>query len=183
MFQESFDTTKLVDEFHGSLFADTRTAREVVSTVTHERQDVDDLLGLTDAILGFYLFLTNHLIVSALLRTVHIDIRADKLAVVFIGCEHIGLIAGLACLGGNGADDIIGLEAFSLKDRNMVGFQNLLDDRHTLADVFRCGFTLGFVGREGLMAEGFTAIESHADMCGLFFRQYLVKSVTEAHDG
>ena len=71
-----------------------------------------------------------------------------------------------------------------MQDRDAVSLEQILDDRHGLADIFRCLFTLSLIRREGLAAEGGSMrIEGHTDMGGLLFGEHLVEGIQEAHNG
>ena len=43
------------------------------------------------------------------------DVGADKLTIVFVGGEHVGGNAFGASLGGQGADNVVGLETIDLQ--------------------------------------------------------------------
>ena len=108
---------------------------------------------------------------------------AHQLAVVLVGCEHIGLDAGSTCLGSERADDIVGLETVYLKHRNVHRLNDSLYDRHRSTDVFGSLLTLCLVRRKRFVAEGLAMIERHTDMCGLLFGENLVEGIDKSHHG
>ena len=89
-------------------------------------------------------------------------VLADELSVVFVGREHIGGYALGTCLGGQGANDIVGLETVDLQHRNVHGVQDVFDDGHRGAYVFGRGLALRLILWEGLVAKGLAVVESHA---------------------
>ena len=71
-----------------------------------------------------------------------------------------------------------------MQDRDAVSLEQILDDRHSLADILWCLFTLGFVLRKSLAAEGRSMrVEGHADMGRFLFGEHLVQRVQESHNG
>ena len=181
---EFIHTTELVDEFHGGLLTYTGAAREIVSRVAHECQEVDDLKWGRDVILFRYLLWSHYFIASSVAWTIDVDVVADQLSVVFIGGEHIGFDADGISFFSQSTDNVVCLVAVNLNDGYVVGFQNILDDGDCFSDVFRCLFTLCLVGRECLIAKRRPVrVECHADVCGLLFGEHLVEGIDEAHDG
>ena len=116
-------------------------------------------------------------------RSEHEDVVSYQLGIILIWCEHIGFYTHLACLQGNGTNDIIRLETIHLKNRNVISLQDILDDRYRELDVFRCLFSLCLIRRKSLVAEGFAMVESHGNMGWLLLGEYLVERIYEAHDG
>ena len=113
----------------------------------------------------------------------HKDVVGHKLAIVLVGRKHVGGYASLAGFGGEGANDVVGLESVDLKHGYVHGAYYLLDDRHRGTNVLRGFLSLRLVGRESLVAERLAVVESHADVGGLLFGENLVKGIDEAHNG
>ena len=63
-----------------------------------------------------------------MLWSVHIDIVAYQLTIVLVGCEHVSLDTVLASLCGESTYHIISLETVYLKNGDVVGFEDILDD-------------------------------------------------------
>ena len=114
-------------------------------------------------------------------RSEHKHVVSYQLGIILIWCEHIGFYTHLACLQGNGTNDIIRLETIYLKNRNMISFQDILDDRYRELDVFRCLFSLCFIRRKSFVTEGLAMVESHGNMGWLLLGEYLVEGIAEAH--
>ena len=108
---------------------------------------------------------------------------ADKLAIVLVGCEHIGLDACSSSLSSECADNVVGLETVYLKHRNVHRLDNTLDDRHRGTYVLGSLLALRLVCRKRLVAECLAMIERHTDMCGLLFGENLVEGIDKSHHG
>ena len=115
-------------------------------------------------------------------RSEHENIVTNQLRIVLVRSKHIGFDTLFSSFQGNGSDDVISLETIYLKDGNMVCFEYTFDDRHREFDVFRSLFSLSFVSRKSLMAEGFAMVESHCYVGWLLLGKYLVKGIAETHD-
>ena len=181
VFYQSLYASKLVDEFDGCLLSNTRASREVVGRVTHQCQKIDNLEWGRDAVFLFNLSNAQLLVTTTMARSEHKYVVSYQLGIILIWCEHIGFYTHLACLQGNGTNDIIRLETIHLKNRNVISLQDILDDRYRELDVFRCLFSLCLIRRKSLVAEGFAMVESHRNMGWLLLGEYLVEGIAEAH--
>ena len=114
-------------------------------------------------------------------RSEHENIVTNQLRIVLVWSKHIGFYPLFSSLQGNGSYDVIRLETIYLEDRNMVCFEDAFDDRHREFDVFRSLFSLCFVSRKSLMAEGFTMVESHRNVGRLLLGKYFIKGIAEPH--
>ena len=128
MLEHIVDGTELIDQFSGCFLSDTGTAREIVCRVAHQCEEVDYLSGSGYAVFRFHLLFTERLVAAAMPGAVHMDIGPDQLAVVFVGSEHKSIDSIGTEPGGYRADDIVCLETVCLQDRDVHGFENLLDD-------------------------------------------------------
>ena len=179
-----FDAAEIVNQFHSRLFTHTWTSGEVVGRVAHECQQVDNLEWGSDAVFLAYLLGAHHLVAATMTRSVDVGQLSNQLPIVFIGGEHVALYTDGICLFSQGSDDIVGLEAIDLKDRNVIRTEYIFDDGNGLVDVlWRC-VTLGFIGRKSLAAERRTMrVEGHADMRWLLLLQHFIQRVTETDNG
>ena len=73
MFQQVFDTAEFGNQFLCGLLAHARTAGDVVGSIAHQSQHVDDLLGGLYAELRLYLFRAHNLESAGMLGAVHED--------------------------------------------------------------------------------------------------------------
>ena len=93
--QQVLDGAILLDEFLGGFGTHTWAAGNVVGSIAHETQDVDELGGALDAVFAFD-FLHAHDFVLAWVE--NLDVRRHQLAKVLVTCDHIGketLLLGL----------------------------------------------------------------------------------------
>ena len=115
-------------------------------------------------------------------RSKHLHVAAHELSVVLVGSEHIGvdaLAVGFLC---ERTHHVVGLETGNLQYRYMHSREDILDDRHRLADILWRLFALRLILLVSLVAERRTVrVESHTEICGLFLLQHLVESVAETH--
>ena len=83
-----------------------------------------------------------------------IDIICHELAVVLIGCEHIGFHALATGLCGEGANYVVGLEAIDLQNGDVIGLEDIFDDGNAGLDILRRFLPLCLIGREDFVSEG-----------------------------
>ena len=65
-----------------------------------------------------------------------------QLAIVFVRCHHIDFESFFLRLLGDGAYHVVGFETGNFQDWDIVGFDNILDNRYGLPDHFRRFFPL-----------------------------------------
>ena len=127
--QEVVDAAKFGDELLCGLLADTGTTGDVVRTVAHESQQVDDLCGRVDAeLLLHFLDAQRVELLVAVARAVHEHVFAHELAVVLVGGHHVGVDAAGAGLRGQRADDVVGFVAGHFEDGDMIGANDVFDE-------------------------------------------------------
>ena len=182
--QEVLDVAELGDEFLRGFLAHAGAAGDVVRGVSHQAQHVDDLPGVADVELGLY-FLDAHCLETArMFGAVHPHRAPHQLAVVLVRCHHVRGDASPSGLGGQGADDVVGLVAGHFQDGDAVGAYDVLDDGHGEADGLRRLLALGLVLFVGLVAEGGSGrVEGHAYMGGLLLLQHFFERVDKAQHG
>ena len=154
MFQQVFDTAEFGNQFLCGFLAHTRTAGDVVGSITHQSQHVDDLLGGLYVELGFYFFGTHHFESAGVLGAVHEDAVRYQLPVVLVGSHHIGGDALPSGFGGERAYHVVGFVAGYFEDGNAVGADDVLYNRYGKADGLGCLLALCLVLLVGLVAEG-----------------------------
>ena len=183
--EQLLDGAELTDELDGRLFAHAGTARNVVGRVAHEAEQVNHLFGRLQRVFGLHLLGAELFERSAAAcRAAHGDVRRHELGVVLVGRHHVGVESGGGSLAGHGADDVVGLVAAYLENGDAVGLNNLFDDGYRQLDVLRRGFTLGLVGRVGLVAErGAAGVEGYGQIVGLFLADNFFQRIDKAHDG
>ena len=88
----------------------------------------------------------------------------DQLVRVAVAGDDDDVVAPVARLGGQGGDDVVGLEAGQLEDRDVQRLDDLADQPHLLAqDVGRLG-PARLVVVDHLVAEGrLGPVEGHRD--------------------
>ena len=65
----------------------------------------------------------------------------------------------------------------------MKRLKQLLDDRDRAFYILRGFLPLGFISGEGIVAEGLSMVESHADISRFLFGDNLIKGIDKAHNG
>ena len=182
--QQVFDAAKLSDEFLSRFFAHARTAWDVIRSIAHQAQHVDDLCRSLYVELGLDLFHTHHLETARMFGTVHEDTVRYQLSVVFVGRHHVGGDTAPASFGGKGTYHVVGFVTRHLEDGDAIGTYDVLDDGHREADDLGRLFALCLVLLVGLVAESRSGgVESHADVRGIFFLEHLFERVDKAHYG
>ena len=129
-----------------AVFSPTPGHGNVIGGIAHQPQHINDLSRRLDVELGFHFGYAHYLeFLIPVFRPVHKDIVRDQLAIVFIGCHHIGSDALSSGFGGKGAYNVIGFVSTHFEDRDAVGSDDVFNDRHREADDFGSLFALGFV--------------------------------------
>ena len=185
MFQQVLDAAEFGNQFLSCFFSYSRAPRNVIGRVAHQSQHIDDLQGGCNRELGFHFFYTHNFeFFVTVFGTVHEYTVGNQLAIVFVRCHHIGRYLFLSGQGSQCTDDIVCFVTRYFQNRNIVGADDVLDDRYRQPDDFRCLFPLGFVLFVGLVAEGRSGgVEGDADMRGIFFLQHFFQGIDESQDG
>ena len=99
----------------------------------------------------------------------HLDERVlDELVRVAIAGDDQHLVALIARLGRERGEDVVGLEAGGLDDRDAQRLDHLAHEAHLLAEDVGRGAAAGLVVGDALVAErGLGPVEGHADAVGL----------------
>jgi hypothetical protein len=141
------DGAELLDELDRALVADAGSAGDVVDGVTTERHDVDDTLG-KDTEGGLDAGGIEDEIV--LCRVEDGDVFGDELHHVLVGGDDVDVVAEGGELVRERADDVVGLEAFVVEDRDAEGLEGAADVGLLLDEVGRglgaCGLVAGVLG-------------------------------------
>ena len=176
--------TKLIYKFHGSLLTNTRTTGEVVCTVAHECQKVDDLEWGSDAVLLANGSGIHHLVAAAMSRTIDENIVSHQLTIVLVGGQHIRRNAHFTALQSQSSYHIVGLEAIRLEYRDVHRGEDVLDNGHRCTYIlWRC-LALCLVFGECLRAECWSVwVEGDTQVGGFLLFYHLVKRVAEAQNG
>ena len=177
------DAAEFAYELGGGLRTHAGASREVVGRVAHQRKEVDHLGRGVEFVLGAHLVGAHSFVSATVTGSEYEHVVADKLAIVLVGCEHIGRYAGGTSLGCERTDDIVCLKSVHLEHRNVHRLNDSLYDRHRSADVFGSLLTLCLVRRKRFVAERLAMVERHTDMRGLLFGENLVESIDKSHHG
>ncbi len=106
------------------------------------------------------------------------------MAVVLVGCHHVG---GEPLCGGHAAesaDHVVCLEARDLENRYAVGIHYLLDYGKGEGYVFGLCLALGLVFGVKFMAESAPlGVETHGYVCRILLLQDLMQRIAESEDG
>ena len=121
----------LPHKFRCTLFAHALHTGDVVRSITPKCKDINHLLGLVDAIVRTHLLGAENIdTLATLALLVDMHRGAHKLAEILIGSHHKDLKALVGSLVSQRADNIIGLVARHLQDRDTECFENALNVWH-----------------------------------------------------
>src|SRR5262249_15848048 len=120
------DSAVLLDDLPGSLFADARSAGDVVDGVPPEAEELDDLIR-ADAHFFFYDLRVNQPHLSGSFGTEDFYVIVYELAEVFVIGDDQDVQSGLLSLTSEGADYVVGLILWMASDRHSQGFKGPLD--------------------------------------------------------
>jgi hypothetical protein len=142
--ERSLNGAELLDELDRSLVADAGSAGDVVDGVATQGHDIDHARG-SDAEGCFYSSRIEDEIVFG--RVQNDDLIVDQLHHVLVRGDNEHLVPGLCELAGEGADDVVGLEALVGEDGDAEGLERAADVGQLLGKVG------GHLGAIGLIAE------------------------------
>ena len=144
-------------------------ARQVVGRVAAQRgvlrvERGRDAGALLDAGL-----VVERVVGHAALVVEHLDVRVlDELVAVAVAGDDDDVVARVAALRGERGDDVVGLDAGHLEDRDAERLDHLADQAHLLAQDVGRGVAVGLVGGDALVAERrLGPVEGHRDAVGL----------------
>ena len=179
MLQQVLYGAELLYQFLGGLGTHAGAAGDIIGGVTHQSQDVDELLGRLDAVLVIDFFHAQDFFLE---RVIDLDVRSDQLAEILVSGDHIGEETLLLGLMGKGTDDIIGLKPLDLKDGDAIGLQDAFDIGHSDEDALGRFVAVGLVGRVVLVPECLAArwIEAHGDVARLLALEQVLQGVDKA---
>ena len=163
----------------GSLRADLGYAGDVVDTVAHQRQVVDDALR-RHAVLGDHA-------VAVELGVVHGvdqgDVLRDELRHVLVAGGDDGPSSHARGLGRQRADDVVGLDVGNAQQRHAHGFDDLEDGRNLHPKIVRHARPVGLVVGIEIVAEGLAAdVEDHRHRAALEVVGELAQHADDAAD-
>ena len=119
-----------------------------------------------------------------MLGTVHEDISAHQLTIVFVWCHHISSDPSFAGFGGQCTDHVVSLVSRYFQNRNTIGPDNILYNGYGQTDYFGCFFTLCLILFIGFVPEGGTGgIKCHTDVRRIFFLQDLFQCIDKSQYG
>ena len=156
MVVDILDAAKLLDKLPGALGADARHPGDAVGAVPLDGLDIDELAG-GDAVvlLDFGHVVQGDLGLAELGGgQPHRGGAADQLQAVPIPGGDKALGALPLALGGQGAQNVVGLPALAGDGAVAQVHQQLLQHRHLLGQLLGHALAVGLVPRIGLVAEG-----------------------------
>ena len=120
-------------------------------------------------------------IIARARRSVHKDIVAHQLRIVFIGGYHIHLVILGFGLFGKRPNDIIGFVALFFDDRDVQSLEYFVDIGDSQTNRFGSFLAIGFiVGKEFGASYAPPLVESDRKVVGFFFFNHLEKGVHKA---
>ena len=160
---EPLDAVVLGDEPGGRLLPHPRHARQVVGGVAPQRRVGHVEPRRHAGALGDAGLVVEHVVAHAPPVVEDLDVRVlHQLVRVAVAGDDDDVDRRVAGLGGEGGDDVVGLEARQLDDRDAERLDHLADQAHLLAQDVGRRVAVGLVGVDPLVAEGgFGPVERH----------------------
>ena len=173
------------NQFRGRFLAHARTADNIVDLVAHQRQQVNHLLRLVDAEQRAHLFRTADFSTLPLYAgTVDFHVAAHELTEVLVGRHDIGGKARLTRLERKRADNVVGLIALHLHNRNAVGTDNVLNIWNGRLDILGRSLAARLVFGIHFVAERLSRrVEAHGNVRRLLLFQNFLQRVHKAENG
>ena len=166
---DAFQRPVFRHQFAGAHFADAGDALHIVGRITPDGQDVDDLGGVVDAVMGADGGLVDDFLVSAALAGLVLEnVVVDHLSQVLVGRDHIHVEAAAGKIAGYGADHVVGLEAGLHQHGDAEGVDDFGERFERGLHQFGRGGAGGFVFRVDFVPESpARRVEHHGQMRGL----------------
>ena len=179
---KAFHGAVRLQELDGGFFPDARHTGNVVRRIAHQPQQIDDLLGVFQAVALTHLLRTPHARgVAASAGPKHPNLVRHELREVLVGRHHENVEPFLFCPLGEAPNQVVGLESRGLQHGNAHAFQNLDNPRHTELDVFGRLVAVRLVVLKLFVAQGGPRrIEHHGQVRGLLRSDDLEQGVGEA---
>ena len=179
---QAFHRTVGLQELDGCFFSHTRHPGDVVRRIAHQSQQIDDLLGVFQAIALAHLFRAPHACgIASPAGSEHPNLVRHQLGKVLVWGHHEDVKPFLLCALREAANQVVCFESRGLQHGNAHAFQNLDNPRHTEFDVFGRLVAVGLVVFELFVAQGGPRrIEHHGQVCGLLRSDDLEQGVGEA---
>ena len=175
----------MADELDGCLFTDAGDAGNVVAFVTHEPQNIDDLIDPLDLPL-----FQNGSDVKLLKRSatvpwfVNRDFISHQLVIVFVGSNHENVEVFCGCLNCERANDVVGLEAGRPDDRYVECLHQLVNHRNLRGDILWQFVPLSFVVVKDFVSKrGVACVERDRDMGRFLFFDQIEHGVRNSKNG
>ena len=172
--EEVLHGIKFAEEFLGGLFADSGDAGDVVGGVAHEAEDIDDLRGSFHAPDFAHAGEVDDIVFGSLAAGFpHVGALVDELGEVLVGSDHERFdVAACLGLGGEGADDVVGLETVEFEDGDVEGLAEAFEVGEGGGEILGHGVALGLVFRiEGMSGGGGGGVEGDGQVGGLLVLQ------------
>ena len=188
MLERVVDRAVILNDLHRTFWSNARRAGNVVDRISHQAQQIDELVGRHTKLLrhpgfvapfdrrhGFFSF--HHLRVLSHANDQRI---AHQLAHIFVIGNYDGLqalVRGLQCQRSN---DVVGFKTRSAYHRNVVGFAESFDVGQLRSKIVGHLLPISFVITEGLVAESlFLRFKNRGNVFWLLILQELAQHIRE----
>jgi len=144
VFEHRLDAAKLDDQLHAALVANAGRARNVVHGVAAQGHHVHHFFRRHAQHFRHLGGVQNQVV---LLRVQDLHLRGDQLHHVLVATDDEDRVLALGGLTGQGADDVVGLKADSLKDGDAQGLKGAANVGNLPPQVLGHGGAIGLVAR------------------------------------
>ena len=135
-----------MQELGSGFGTDAGNAGDVVGTVAHHAEQVDDLERFVHVkLLPDLIGPPNFCWVAAAPRAKHSNLVGDELTKILVRCHHVHVKALRCCFFRQESDDIVRFVSHLADGGHVQAFQYLQNPRHRPLDVFRCLVAVRFV--------------------------------------
>ena len=154
MRNDPFQTSILMEQFGCGLGPNSRNARNVIGTVAHHAQQINDLYGIVHIeFFADFVGPPDLCRIAAATGSKHANLLGNQLAKILVRGHHVHFIPLDRSLFGQESNHIVCLETHLADGRNVQPFEHFQDPRNGTLDVFRGFVAVGFVFGVGLVAE------------------------------
>ena len=178
---QAFHRTVGLQELDGCFFSHTRHAGDVVRRIAHQPQQIDDLLGVFQAVALTHFFRTPHTCgIASPAGPEHPNLVRHKLGEVLVRRHHKDVKPFLLGALGEASNQVVRFESRGLQHRNPHAFQDFDNPGHTELDVLRSLVPVGLVVFELFVSQGGPRrIKHHRQVRGLLRADDLEQGVGE----
>ncbi len=183
MLVDGLDAAIFLQELGGRLFAHAAHTGDVVRAVTDQALVINELPGLQPVPLLDAGLIVNDRVGVLAAGGQHPGVVVNELKGIGVAGDDEGLHSLLGCLAGQSAQHVVGFVTLGGENRDVEGFNDLVDALQLGGQFLGHGLTVGFVWGVFFVAKGPPHVKGHGDVVGPFVTEHGQEHGGKAIDG